>query len=104
MDVLSFVATVVLVTASGALAPGPLFFVTLSHGARSGAKSGIIFSAAHTLVEFALVLLLAGGLLAVANQPAVRFVVGMHACRRDSSHRFRRYAGPRFPETKVRRG
>ncbi len=77
MDVLNFVATVVLLTASGALAPGPLFFVTVSHGARSGAKSGLVFSIAHTLVEFALVMLLAGGLLAVANEPTVEPTVNL---------------------------
>ena len=77
MDPLNFVATVVLITASGALAPGPLFFVTISHGARSGAKSGLVFSIAHTLVEFTLVMLLACGLLTVANEPIVKLTVGV---------------------------
>jgi threonine/homoserine/homoserine lactone efflux protein len=81
MDLLSFVATVILLTASGALAPGPLFFATISHGARSGAKGGLVFSIAHTLVEFTLVMLLAGGLLAAAKEPtvepAVNLVVGV---------------------------
>jgi len=76
MDALNFVAYVILITASGALAPGPLFFVTISHGARSGAKSGLVFSIAHTLVEFALVMLLAFGLLTVANEPIVKLTVG----------------------------
>jgi len=77
MDPLNFVATVILLTASGALAPGPLFFVTISHGARSGAKSGLVFSIAHTLVEFTLVMLLARGLLTVANEPVVKLTVGI---------------------------
>jgi len=77
MDALSFVAYVILITASGALAPGPLFFVTISHGARSGAKSGLVFSIAHTLVEFTLVMLLACGLLTVANEPSVKLTVGV---------------------------
>ena len=77
MNPLNFVATVVLVTASGALAPGPLFFVTISHGAKSGAKSGLVFSIAHTLVEFTLVMLLACGLLTVANQPIAKLTVGV---------------------------
>jgi len=77
MDALNFVATVIFITASGALAPGPLFFVTISHGARSGAKSGLVFSIAHTLVEFTLVMLLAGGLLTVANEPIVKPTVGV---------------------------
>jgi len=52
MDPLNFAITVIGLTASGALAPGPLFVVTITHGAKSGAKSGILFSIAHTIVEF----------------------------------------------------
>jgi threonine/homoserine/homoserine lactone efflux protein len=77
MNTLDFVVTIVLVTASGALAPGPLFFATISHGARSGAKSGLVFSISHTLIEFSLVMLLAGGLLTIANEPIVRLSVGV---------------------------
>jgi len=77
MDALNFVATVILVTASGVLAPGPLFFATISHGARSGAKSGLVFSIAHTLIEFTLVMLLAFGLLTVGNEPTVKLIIGV---------------------------
>jgi threonine/homoserine/homoserine lactone efflux protein len=77
MDPLNFAVTVVLITASGALAPGPLFFVTLSQGVKSGTKSGLIFSVAHTLVELSLVMLLALGLLSVASEPVVRLTVGV---------------------------
>ncbi len=77
MNALNFAATVILLTASGALAPGPLFFVTISHGAKSGAKSGLMFSIAHTLIEFTLVMLLACGLLTVRNEPIVKLTVGV---------------------------
>ncbi|UCD96522.1 MAG: LysE family transporter [Candidatus Bathyarchaeota archaeon] len=77
MDLVDFVGTVILITASGALAPGPLFFATISHGSRFGAKSGFLFSISHTIVEAAIVLLLALGLLSVANEPVVRLVVGV---------------------------
>ena len=76
MDLLSFIITVIILSASGALAPGPLFFVTINQGIRSGTRSGLVFSLAHTLIEFSLVMLLALGLLSVANEPSVRFVVG----------------------------
>ena len=76
MDAITLAVTVVLVTVSGALAPGPLFFADISHGARSGARSGLAFAGAHTVIEFALVMLLAGGLLSVASEPAVRSVIG----------------------------
>ena len=77
MNPLNFAVTVIILSISGALAPGPLFFVTVSHGIKSGTKSGILFSIAHSLVEFSLVMLLALGLLSVANVPAVRLAVGV---------------------------
>jgi threonine/homoserine/homoserine lactone efflux protein len=77
MDAITFAITVIILTTSGALAPGPLFFVTISHGIQSGTKSGIIFSITHSLIEFSLVFLLALGLLSIANQPAIKLVVGL---------------------------
>ena len=77
MEILGFIVTVVLITASGALAPGPLFFATISHGTKSGAKTGLIFSVAHTLVEFSLIMLLALGLLAISNQTTVKTTIGV---------------------------
>ena len=77
MDAITFALTVIILTTSGALAPGPLFFVTISHGIKSGTKSGIIFSVTHTLIEFSLVFLLALGLLSIANQPTIKLIVGL---------------------------
>jgi len=77
MDAFSFVTTIILVTGSGALAPGPLFLENLSHGARSGAKSGLVFSLAHNVVEFTLVMLLALGLLTFVHTSAVKNFIGI---------------------------
>lgn len=77
MDILIFVITVIVLTASGALAPGPLFFATITHGSKHGAKSGLIFSIAHTVVEFSLIMLFALGLLTIASEPIVRNVIGI---------------------------
>jgi len=77
MDPLMFIVMVISVTASGALAPGPLFFTLISHGAKSGAKGGFLFSVGHTLVEFPLVILLALGLLTAASQPAAKIITGL---------------------------
>jgi len=77
MDLLSFVTTVIIVTASGALTPGPLFFATVAHGAKLGAKGGLAFSIGHTLVELPLVLLLSVGLLTVADQPIIKLITGV---------------------------
>lgn len=72
----TFIATVVVVTASGALAPGPLFFTNIAHGTRSGAKGGFAFSVGHTIFELSLVLFLAFTLQIVINEPLITVVVG----------------------------
>lgn len=77
MDVFSLIVTVVVVTASGALAPGPLFFTAVAHGTRSGARGGLAFSVGHSIIEFSLVLLLALGLLSFATEPTVKIVIGV---------------------------
>lgn len=77
MELLNFIATISLVTASGVLAPGPLFFATLSYGATSGARSGFVFSLAHMCVEFSLVMLLALGLVTAADTTLVKMSTGI---------------------------
>jgi len=76
MEALNLAVTIILVTASGALAPGPLFFGTISHGAKSGVKSGLIFSIAHTIIEFSLVIVLALGLITFVNEPTIKLIIG----------------------------
>ncbi len=73
----SFIATVVAVTVSGALAPGPLFFTNITQGAKSGAKGGLAFSVGHTIFEFSLVMFLALTLQVVVNEPLINLVVGV---------------------------
>jgi len=77
MDIFGFIATIVVVTVSGTLAPGPLFFIIIAHGTKSGAKGGIAFSIGHTIVEFGLVILLALGFSTVSNEPAVKTIIGI---------------------------
>jgi threonine/homoserine/homoserine lactone efflux protein len=77
MDIFSFTTTIILVTCSGALAPGPLFFENLTQGVRFGARSGLVFSFAHNVVELALVMSLALGLLTFVHNLAVQRVIGI---------------------------
>ena len=77
MNLIDFLATVVIVTASGALAPGPLTFAILMHGSKGGAWAGFLCAVGHTLVEFPLVLALAFGLLTAVNQPLVKLGIGV---------------------------
>jgi len=77
MDLADFIITVIVVTASGALAPGPLFFGLLMHGSKEGARAGFSCAVGHMLVELPLVLALSVGLLAAASQPTVKSVIGL---------------------------
>jgi len=77
MNPLNFAATIVLVTASGALAPGPLFFAAISHGAKLGARGGLAFAVGHTLFEFPLIILLALGLNTIVSEPVVKLLTGV---------------------------
>ena len=54
-----------------------LVFTTISQGAKSGAKTGLVFSVAHTVVEFTLIMLFALGLLTIASEPFVKLVIGV---------------------------
>ena len=74
---LAFLATVVVVTASGALMPGPLFAANLLQGSKGGAKSGFMISVGHTLVELPLVMLIGAGISRLLNLPGFSTVVGL---------------------------
>lgn len=62
MNVLDFGVEVIAVSASGVLAPGPLFFINLMYGSRLGTRSGLKVAYGHTIVELPLIILLAAGL------------------------------------------
>jgi len=71
---LFFLGSVVLITASGALAPGPLLFSNLSHAQRWGWKGGLWLSVGHTFVELPLVILVAVGLNVFINNPLLQLL------------------------------
>lgn len=54
-----YVATVAVVSSSGALSPGPLTFANLALGAKGGLKSGLLVATGHILFELPYVILLA---------------------------------------------
>ncbi len=62
MITLDFLATVVLLSASGALSPGPLFLASTLRATKHGGQAGIECAIGHTMVEFPLVIGLTVGL------------------------------------------
>ena len=62
MNVLEFAGEVILVSLSGVLSPGPLFFANIICGSKEGFRSGIKIAFGHTIVELPLIILLVMGM------------------------------------------
>jgi threonine/homoserine/homoserine lactone efflux protein len=77
MELLEFGVQVIAISASGALAPGPLFFTNMLYGARHGAKAGLRVAYGHTVVELPLIVLLAAGLLTSAAAAHYAGTIGL---------------------------
>lgn len=73
----SFIPTVIILSVSGALAPGPLFFATVTYGIKGGAKSGFMVALGHTAFEFPLVIAVALGMLSVVNVAQSKPFIGL---------------------------
>ncbi len=65
----------ILISLSGALAPGPLLFTNISNAPRWGWKGGIWLSIGHTFVEFPVILLIAFGLSAFIYLPLLQLTI-----------------------------
>ncbi|MFX1510302.1 MAG: LysE family transporter [Promethearchaeota archaeon] len=72
-----FLFGVILISFSGALAPGPLLFTNLSNASRWGWKGGIWLSLGHTCVELPVILLIAFGLSYVIYIPLIQFLIAL---------------------------
>lgn len=78
MDWSQLLVSVVLVSASGALAPGPLLVATLSEGVKRGAGAGLLSATGHMIVEAPLVFFIALGLATfLAGGPYIRLAIGV---------------------------
>lgn len=67
MDVLGFGIKVVAVSASGVLAPGPLFMANVLYGSRRGAMSGVKVAHGHAAVEIVIISAIAAGLFSAST-------------------------------------
>lgn len=72
-----FAIIVVVISASGVMAPGPLFAANISYGLRDGARSGIKMAVGHTIVEFPLVILLGIGVVSLEIFPEFRTMISI---------------------------
>ena len=76
MALLAFLLSVVVISLSGVMAPGPVTAATLAAGARSR-HAGAWIATGHGVVEFPLVFLLAAGVGAFLAFPAAKAAIGI---------------------------
>src|SRR5687767_9616645 len=77
MSVLDFGIEVIVLSASGVLAPGPLFFANLVYGIRLDKWSGIKVASGHMVVELTIIIMLAAGLSTFDAAIEYAGVIGM---------------------------
>jgi threonine/homoserine/homoserine lactone efflux protein len=72
----AFFTTVIVVSASGVMAPGPLFASTIASGIRHK-LAGLKIAIGHTIVEIPLVVLIGLGVLSLDNFPQFRIIIAV---------------------------
>lgn len=70
-----FAITIVLVSMSGVMSPGPLFASNILYGIKQGTKSGIRVAAGHAVVELPLVVVIGIGLVSLEAIDSFRTVI-----------------------------
>lgn len=76
-EIYQVVAAVIIISASGVMAPGPLFAATVSRGAKEGAKAGLKIAHGHAIVELPLVVLIGVGVFTLESLPEFRAIVSI---------------------------
>ncbi|HET8720153.1 MAG TPA: LysE family transporter [Candidatus Nitrosotenuis sp.] len=77
LEFFGFFASVVIISASGVMAPGPLFASTVSTGIREGKYSGLKVAAGHMVIELPLVIIIGIGALSLESLPQFRTIVSI---------------------------
>ncbi|MFY9300632.1 MAG: LysE family transporter [Candidatus Nitrosotenuis sp.] len=76
-DFIGFFVAVVVISASGVMAPGPLFVTTVSSAIRDGRLAGLKISIGHTVVEFPLVVAIGLGVLSLESMAEFRITASI---------------------------
>ncbi len=76
-QILDFAVMVIVISASGVMAPGPLFAANLVYGLKQGTIAGVKMAVGHTIVEFPLVVLLGIGVFSLEIFPEFRTIISI---------------------------
>ncbi len=77
VQIIEFAVLVIVISASGVMAPGPLFAATVSYGLRGGARAGFKMAVGHTIVELPLVILLGIGVFSLEIFPEFMTIISI---------------------------
>ncbi|MDH3833306.1 MAG: LysE family translocator [Nitrosopumilus sp.] len=77
VQILEFAVLVIVISASGVMAPGPLFAANVSYGLKEGTRAGLKMAIGHTIVEFPLVILLGIGVFSLEAFPEFRVIISI---------------------------
>ena len=77
VQIIEFAVLVIIISASGVMAPGPLFAANITYGLRGGTKAGIKMAIGHTVVELPLVILLGIGVISLELFPEFRIIISI---------------------------
>ena len=77
VEILEFAVLVIVISASGVMAPGPLFAATVSYGLKKGTRAGFKIAIGHTIVELPLVILLGIGVFSLEIFPEFKTIISI---------------------------
>ena len=76
-QIIEFAITVIIISASVVMTPGPLFAANIAYGLQGGGKAGIKMAVGHTIVELPLVILLGIGVFSFEIFPEFRILISI---------------------------
>ncbi len=76
-ELLGFAITVVIISVSGVMSPGPLFVANIFYGVKGGASAGLKMSCGHTVVELPLIIFLGFSALSLETFPQFRVIIAV---------------------------
>src|SRR5438309_9415101 len=77
VTLLEFALTVIIISVSGVMSPGPLFAANISYGLKGGIATGLKMAYGHTVVELPLVILLGIGAISLTALPQFREIIAI---------------------------
>ncbi len=77
ITLVEFAITVITISVSGVMSPGPLFAANIAYGLKGGIKTGLKMAYGHTVVELPLVILLGIGAISLTAIPQFREIIAV---------------------------